>query len=142
MKNVKPMAGQVWECDDDKIEFNISIGEGGLISGLGPEVNGIASCGIHNFSESYFLKCFKFIPQNDLEWLAVNHSKWPMCSYIPSSKNHRVTVSMKHGTVQTHTFEDGSEKNLISESEWQNQRYEFGLDEKPHYTFEDGVWVA
>lgn len=109
---IKLIAGQMWASNNSQDEFTLNIGANGLIHGkskLG---------GIYNWNKTDFHRCFKFIPQNDLEWLAVNEDEW--CE-----------------TIRFNVPGDG----CCSRKQWQNMRYHLGLDKKPHYRLTGGDWV-
>lgn len=75
---------------------------------------------------------WKFIPQNDLEWLAVHVEKWNGHQYegiVDDSLLSRVGIDNWSFTDVGHTRE-----------QWQNMRYYLGLDKKPHYEFINGQW--
>lgn len=71
---------------------------------------------------------FTFVPQNDLEFAAINLDKW----YFAADHIH-----IKNGAL---FICDESMDRAISRSEWQAMRYHLGLDTKPHYRFINGQW--
>ena len=125
MKNVKPMVGQVWKS---------TIPVGTIISGELVSIENVNNeddiIGIYNqamhFSSIDFgtiERCFEFISQNDLEWLAVNVDTWDS-----EKKFIRTYDGMnKHNFCTIETY---PKVNYYTRQQWQNKRYELGLDEK------------
>ena len=112
---IKVRAGQVWKrkltdheikiCEKASVGFYISTGYA---------------------TERVIQSDFEFVPQNDLERMAIDTPEWHWgdhCFY-------------RHGgmvTKENHT--------KIFKSEWQNMRYHLGLDEKPRCRLIKGEWV-
>jgi hypothetical protein len=72
-------------------------------------------------NRNVFIEDWLFIPQNDLEWLAVNVDEWCRSDGLFNViRNHTVPVGYTFTMKVGHT-----------ERQWQNMRYELGLDEKP-----------
>ena len=112
MKNVtpKPKYGQFWASIKTSKKLSILL---------------ITPDGCVHFSDDSVItmrvihKEYKFIPQNDLEWLAVNVDSWYFSSkYIGKILDAPFMV--------THP-QDGA----YTREQWQNARYELGLDDKP-----------
>lgn len=121
MDNIKVMAGQRWRNNSgfECMVYN-------EVAGIVRFMDSRRQCGSEHFREN-----FTFIPQTDLEWLAVNCDEW--CDY------DTVFICKKGGD---YAFIPCFLGHCYTRQQWQNKRYELGLDEKPHYTFEDGVWIA
>jgi len=120
MKNVKPKAGQVWECISDSKIF-VEYGEKVIVieSSKGAAEyqagNKIIASSFEHFNGS-----FKFIPQNDLEWLAVNVEKWNGDKHPEVIDNLLIRIGDKDWSFTS----DG-----YTRDQWQNKRIELGLDE-------------
>lgn len=128
MKNVKPIAGQVWECHK-KLIHDLWPGSKVTIIEIISETAGwyqrvsLADererLRITSFKE--FVKHFKFIPQTDLEWLAVNVNGVDVRAFYAKDLSSRDGYKVNG-------------KNLILNYGGklvQGKRYELGLDEKP-----------
>jgi len=106
MKNVKPMAGQVWE-----------------VSPLCTRtVESVDDVDVYWVDNSYTPLCelhenFKFLPRTDLEWLAVNY-EW---------SNDEIKSILKCGGLTGEC--DHADFGYVTRQQWQNMRYELGLDE-------------
>ena len=105
---IKVRVGQVWTCSE---------GESTVLS-----VDDMGTCywskTKFDYSSPTQMKNWHFVPQNDLEWLAVNEDEW--CE-----------------TIRFNAPGDG----CCSRKQWQNMRYHLGLDKKPHYRLTGGEWV-
>jgi len=107
MKQPKPKVGQIW-------------GRRGVRKTVTSTGHGKADLdGDYLTRISDLLTTWKFIPQNDLEFAAVNLDEWIF-------GNGRMHVS-KEMMITCHNPSRG-----ISERQWQSMRYELGLDDKPH----------
>lgn len=120
MNNVKPMVGQVWENNDnDYIVKAIMLG----ICNKGVRVvcDEIRANFIVNGG---FTDVFTFIPQNDLEWLAVKVDKWavPSSNFIARAPSDCVDYSAPCLSLNY-------PQKKYTRQQWQNKRYELGLDE-------------
>lgn len=69
-----------------------------------------------------FDSSFEFVPQNELEYLAVNIKVWNQNTNLRAFKNDSI-----HGYGFVSTTVPGS----CSHSQWQECRYEIGLDDRP-----------
>ena len=124
MNKVKPQVGQVWKSAD-----------GEEVGVLRLEKNGVAYFSAYSgrllTTPGVFLSDFEFVPQNDLEWLAVNVEVWKGhdspdgliwdCVHKHSEFSYFYSLNLGHG----HTHK-----------RWQNMRYKLGLDEKPRVSAE------
>jgi hypothetical protein len=79
-------------------------------------------------------KTLKLIPQNDLEWLAVNEPEWCDRKQFNFIRKGELFGAVYH-VDNNHQF------RWYSRNEWQNMRYYLGLDKKPHYRLVKGEWV-
>ena len=96
----------------------------------------IVKYGLHcELKINRFTEEFKFIPQNDLEELAVKMDKWPVTAnealnYLRNSEFYwRGDFIFKQGCKS------------IFKKQWQSMRYHLGKDKKPHYRLTGGEWV-
>lgn len=127
--NVKVKVGQVWECVKDSL-WVTNYGDKAKISKVG---NNNVYYNDSLMSAKAFDRCFKFIPQNDLEWLAVKLDKWGgrNTQYAIRKDNDRVVYGIgSHQKPGEHYMD-----------EWQSMRYSLGLDTKPHYKLIGGQWT-
>jgi hypothetical protein len=117
MKNVTPKAGQVW----------------GIPSNYQRTVGRVDGQCVFWTDNSYtwlneLQEYFEFIPQNDLEYLAVNCAKWINergFGFISRNKPQRADQWNDFG------FSVGSgSSGYYTRQQWQNTRYELGLDER------------
>lgn len=121
MNKIKPQVGQVWRDTRTNGEavnvtrvFEI---DGDLIVDI--EIN-------RQFIErdSYYIDCFtklfEFVPQNDLEWLAVNVGGWNDCYSCVRRRGGGIVFCCNSKISETYTRQ-----------QWQSMRYKLGLDEKP-----------
>lgn len=122
MNKVKPQAGQVWR---DKFS-NESAAVSDVITGT--DGNLIVNIEIERqliYRDSYylssFIELFEFIPQNDLEWLAVNVDEWLWVKNLGRLSK----------TIGGYTYSLICEDDSYTHQQWQNMRYKLGLDEKP-----------
>lgn len=123
MNKVKPQAGQVWDC-------NVI---GGISRRVVREVidNGAYHDGVffecaNHMGANHLLECGVFIPQTDLEWLAVNVGEWLYddCGFV------RLGGAKEYYTDDIDN-EYCSQFQYYTRQKWQNMRYKLGLDEKP-----------
>lgn len=79
-----------------------------------------------------------FVPQNDLEWLAVNEREWKT---HPHNRDFFKFIRRCeiHGVMYHNVSNDAF--YWWSRKEWQNMRYHLGLDKKPHCRLIKGEWV-
>lgn len=98
MKNVTPKEGQVWECNCCEEKIKVTEGNISIISA----------------------RQYTLIPQNDLEWLAVNVDEWRYndCPYVRKLSN-------------TPFYNCDKRETSYTRQQWQNMRYELRLDERP-----------
>jgi hypothetical protein len=115
---IKIRAGQIWEFKSGALNYNK--GDRLRIWDLYNEgyydakpINIVDPSDSYSVSSKFLNECFNFIPQNDLEFLAVNTRVWT------------------HGCAEMHG---------IKRQQWQNMRYYLGKDKKPHYEFINGQW--
>jgi len=105
MKNVTPKAGQVWV--NNETEMKSTLREDDLV-----------------FTQSsHFNKNYTFIPQNDLEWLAVNVDKWINVRGFD-------WISKAGGGYY---FHHDNHSDRYTREQHQNMRYELGLDDRPKH---------
>lgn len=125
--NVKPQAGQIWKSTSHEISkywLNVKvvlIKRGGDLV----EYRGMGSS-VTDTTED-FCNYYEFEPQTDLEWLAVNCDECPKSvkgNFYLCKDYNQVAVSNKHG---------------YHREQWQNMRFELGLDDKPQSDLE---WLA
>ena len=132
---IKVRAGQVWEFESgasnylkgDRLRV-MNLDRAGTFHDAIP-INIERPYSIYSVSSKFLNECFVFIPQSDLEWLAVNVSKW--------NENHKAIHIVAHKSVfgcPPH-FRDAYTKQ-----QWQSMRYYLGLDKKPHCEFINGQW--
>jgi hypothetical protein len=120
---IKVRAGQVWAIDDS--EFKLSHICGG-------KDNSCVSVGWGWINIEEFYDKFKFIPQNDLEKLAVNVDEW-------TSKS--VEHNLYRGGDSIYWVDYRYQHDSYTRQQWQNMRYHLGLDKKPHCRLVKGEWV-
>jgi hypothetical protein len=130
---IKVRVGQVWECASDDIPSR-NIGEKVEIETVNGDYVIVESrifIKINNL-----ISCYKFIPQNDLEKLAVTETQWfhSDCDWVRLDEYDRpmYTSDIDHPLNKN--------KHYTHRSEWRNMRYYLGLDKKPHYKFINGQW--
>ena len=80
-----------------------------------------------------FYSIFDFSPQNDLEWLACDITKWMW-------PNHN-SISRRFDGLCKCQLNKSESTGDYTRHQWQNMRYYLGLDEKPHCKLIDGEWV-
>jgi len=132
MKQPKPMVGQTWHCSANEVDV---IAMHFIKNGNMEWSDG------ENSDLEWTHKFMTFIPQNDLEWLAVNRSRYPTSTIY--SGDIYVKVYMSTGNIQTTGFSPDSGLNDgydICREQWQSERYRLGLDTKPHYKLINGQW--
>ena len=133
MSQIKVRAGQVWEC-------NIDIGGYEPVDRLrvGDKSGDFNICYAINFdrganrikaSDKFLRENFTFIPQCDVEILAVKLDNWYCASDWLCIHNGVPFIC------------DDLDLGGIHRDQWQNMRYYLGLDKKPHYRLIDGEWV-
>ena len=125
MSKVKPQVGQVWECNENGEEVAL----------LRPRENGVAYFSAYGGKLltplDVFLTDFEFVPQNDLEWLAVNVEVWEFddCDFIAREESRELYIEDSES-------EYCSQFQYCTRQQWQNMRYKLGLDEKPRVSAE------
>ena len=127
MKQPKPMVRQIWKRS--RTNTNVSdVVKGECVTILGV-YDDLVSYGEYTALPSYrFAEEFYFVPQNDLEFAAVNLDKW----YFAADHIH-----VNGGTLLVcHESVTGA----ISYEQWKSERYRLGLDTKPHYKLINGQW--
>lgn len=84
---------------------------------------------------SHLNKFWTFIPNSNIEWLAINA--------IPWNDDERALVCKDGESFRFKTrFEQKpTDSDWYSKQEWQLKRYYLGLDVKPHYVFRMDEWV-
>lgn len=108
MKQPKPMVGQTWEHKDCGVEFILD------------------ETTIDNWVQIAYYSIF--VPQNDLEWLAVNLDKWYCAAdYLRNGSGAPFICNADH-------------PDAISRDQHRNERYRLGLDTKPRYKLINGQW--
>jgi len=128
MKNVKPMAGQVWEFlipeghyeAGNKIKL-ISLSRSKkwfLCKPINFKSNAIEI----SVSVEFLHLNFTFIPQTDLEWLACNFNSWTTDLLFIWKKGNVCYATIDPKVVVSDCY---------TRQQWQDKRYELGLDEKP-----------
>jgi len=122
MNNVKVKVGQVWKENQTGNDYVIDINPEGWISGQGK------TFGFGGYSEFAILQEFTFQPQNDLEWLAVNVDKWRCDSLKFISRDDGCACFY----VDDCNLQFLRKYNFYTRDQWQNMRYELGLDDKKH----------
>ena len=124
MNKVKPQVGQVWEEDD--------VSEGQETIHHIDEVGNVYWCENRNvFSNKEQMRHWEFVPQNDLEWLAVNECAWDGDNEYPLIYRDDYH---DHDQVDYCTLD--AEMESYTRQQWQNMRYKLGLDEKPRVSAE------
>ena len=113
MKQPKPMVGQTWN-----ITKPFAGGVQTIDSIIGDEIHLANACPV---SVGELHRWAKFVPQNDLEWLACNVDNWG--SEYPDYN----FVSRYFGW----SFHKQMATNRYTRKQWQNTRYKLGLDDKP-----------
>ena len=127
MNKIKPMVGQIWKRS--RTNTNVSdVVKGECVTILGV-YDDLVSYGEYTALPSYrFAEEFYFIPQNDLEWLAVNLDKWYCAAdYLRNGSGAPFICDADH-------------PDAISREQHRNERYRLGLDTKPHYKLINGQW--
>lgn len=114
MKNVKPMVGQVWEDCHGRV--TIELNGGHYVTYVRHGDNLLCSA-----SDVVFFASFKFIPQNDLEWLAVNVDVWVAGKDYDLIRRHK-----SDEPVWSKTHVDNYK--YCTRDQWQSMRYELGLN--------------
>ena len=118
MSKVKPAVGQIWTNGNNEVTFGVCID--GLLGFRNPRFESQQRMPLDAFYKKH-----TFVPQNDLEWLAVNCDKW---------------LSIFGQIFRTFIDEDSfghcdDSVYLIvpryTREQWQNMRYQLGLDDKP-----------
>ena len=117
MKNVTPKVGQVWA----NLPLKFKIRAISLPSILSTDGETTTVDGLHGG--------YKFVPQSDLERLAVNEPEWfhSDCNWVRRDNNGGAmyTDMPAHPSNIRHTY--------YTRKQWQNMRYELGLDERPKH---------
>jgi len=124
---IKVRVGQVWDNGNDKVTLGIY--RGGLLRFRNPRFESQQRMTLDAFYEKH-----EFIPQTDLEWLAVNVDKWDGDEYRYVWKRSEMERGFDFLIVPLSFAE------CYSRQQWQNMRYHLGLDKKPHYEFFNGQW--
>ncbi len=125
MKQPKLKVGQIWR--ETGLEVNVKSFEPNR--GIWWWSDG-AQC-----KQGYADKHMEFVPQNDLEWLAVNEPEWfhGDCRYVRRDDSRAMYCD---------DLGIGIDNNYIyyTQEQHRNERYRLGLDTKPHYEFINGQW--
>ena len=107
---VKPTVGQVWEISPGRTET------ARLVNDF--DVHWV-NRGYATLSELH--ENFTFIPQNDLEWLAIDSDAWKLnCKFIFNHNDYSNFCSDETKVVH----------DCYTRQQWQDKRYELGLDER------------
>ena len=119
MKQPKLMVGQVWHCSLNEADVTaMRFIKNGIIEWSDGENNDL----------EWTNRFMAFVPQNDLEWLAVNVDKWYCAAdYLRKGSGVPFICNADH-------------PDAISREQHRNERYRLGLDTKPHYEFINGQW--
>ena len=94
-------------------------------------------CGHEGYMRKITLeRYFKFVPQNDLQWLAVNVDTWVKWRDLP--------YITRTGDAWTYLSSDLHHPDSYTKEQWQRERYKSGLDDKPKYKYDWKLeqWVA
>ena len=129
MKQPKPMEGQIWKrrtLDGEK-SFEITYADDNFVRVKNPRRKRMIP--IHRF-----LNFHAFIPQNDLEWLAVNVDEWPEVDDLLLIKSGGGAIFIEAESVI------GVPAGHFEFYQHRNERYRLGLDTKPHYKLINGQW--
>lgn len=120
---IKVRAGQVWTngTGDNYIVKTTHLGPCNKGVRIAHETTGKQTVVAGDFDHAY-----KFVPQNDLERMAIDTPEWHWGDHCFYRYGGMVTK-------ENHT--------KIFKSEWQNMRYHLGQDKKPHYRLTGGEWV-
>jgi hypothetical protein len=130
MKNVKPMRGQVWGrriSDTDMTANEIKISR--------LSQSRVHAAGLDGWiNRNIFIEDWLFIPQNDLEWLAVNEPEWfhGDCNWVRRDENDRPMYTDRPNDILTKQY------TYCTREQWQNMRFDLGLDERPFEEFAKG----
>jgi len=121
MKNVTPKAGQAWEV--------LNIGKSKVTKTTDEYVWFVGHHVNHCWHTHQFIGLCKFVPQNDLEWLAINEPEWfhNDCTHIRRNGESVMYTDCPRRKVLAH-------HNWVDRQRWQNMRYELGLDDKPKHS--------
>jgi len=133
MNKVKVRAGQIWECNVGIGSYEpvdrLRIGDKSVHFNVCYAINFDRGANSIKASDKFLSENFTFIPQNSIEWMAVNLDEWYCASdYLRNgSGSPFICTEVHHDAVHI--------------NEWQNMRYYLGLDKKPHCKLIDGEWV-
>ena len=136
MNKVKPQVGQIWKDPyregDEWVVTEVLSHEGIVKCSHNKYSDIMPDAGANSFFESDFVEFFEFVPQNDLEWLAVNVEVWEFegCNLIVPDESREfcaIDVDSKYC----------SQFQCYTPQRWQNMRYKLGLDEKPRVSAKD-----
>ena len=126
MSKVKPQVGQVWKCNENSEEVGL----------LRPRENGVAYFSAYGGKLltplDVFLSDFEFVPQDDLEWLAVNAEVWR-----GEESADGLASDCVHKNCEFSYFYSLNQGHGYTRQQWQNMRYKLGLDEKPRVSAEE-----
>ena len=126
---IKVRVGQVWHCNGFNKDVEMMYYHG---NGLIEWSDGFTSTADWAHSN------MRFIPQNDLEWLAVKLDEWKsIFDGMRAFKKVDIVSYTSHD--EGHDCMKGS--TPYTKQQWQNMRYHLGLDTKPHYKMINGEWV-
>ena len=125
MSKVKPQVGQVWNIGghiDRDYRTVIEVNSDDVIWS-GSSYTPLAH---------FFDYGFEFVPQNYLEWLAVNVEVWEFddCDFIAREESRELYIEDSES-------EYCSQFQYYTRQQWQNMRYKLGLDEKPRVSAGD-----
>jgi hypothetical protein len=120
MNNVKPKVGQVWDYRNNSDPAVIRSNVDGHVQ----YNRGIC---VYTMPCSQFVERFEFIPQNDLEWLAVNEPEWFYgdCNWIRRDKTDNTMYTNEPG------HELNKKYTYYHRKQHQTMRNELGIDERP-----------
>jgi len=127
MSNVIPKAGQFWNDED---EYNKPVRTVFVMMVDGGFVRYSIDTLVYSIPYNKFVDAFTFIPQNDLEWLAVKVDLESFSSFVKYvSKGLGVPGFLKPGLE--HLVIDGlfEGEEHYTRDQLQGMRYELGLDE-------------
>ena len=117
MNKVKPQVGQKWQ-ERNKFENRETV----------HHVDRFGCVYWNNSGDDWSAKeqmiNWKFVPQTDLEWLAVNVSKFLM-------SNNCLAVCKGAPSGVMYTIQPPSGRRF-TRRQWQSMRYKLGLDKKPN----------
>ncbi len=111
---IKPASGQVWESESTTITLMNKSETKNWDFWNSRNENGGA---IHPIHEKALHDYYKFVPQTDLEWLAVNLNKWGHDGFNCVELDNKQLC-----------YVNKSKRETITKQQWQQKRIELGLD--------------